>query len=263
MDFRQRPCRQPHERGSFCGDRLMLLLKPPKRQSKSARDLVMTANVETAASAPRGYLSIKRGIDLAVASLVLIGLSWLIGLLCVAVRVKLGAPVFFRQARPGLGGRPFHLVKFRTMTDGRGRDGRLLPDEQRLTLFGRFLRAMSLDELPTLWNVWKGDMSLVGPRPLLMSYLDRYTPEQARRHSMRPGVTGLAQVTGRNALSWTERFAKDVWYVDHASLRLDLWILWKTLIVVVKRQGITHDKHVTMPEFLGSDLEDRDRRSST
>ncbi len=211
----------------------------------------------------RGYHAVKRSMDLVIATLVLVASSWLIGLVYLAVRIKLGTPAFFRQTRPGMEGQPFDLVKFRTMTDARDSDGQLLPDAQRLTAFGRFLRTTSLDELPTLWNVWKGDMSLVGPRPLLMSYLDRYTPEQARRHAVRPGVTGLAQVTGRNAMSWSERFEKDVWYVDHGSLRLDLWILWRTLVVVVKRHGIAHDQHATMPEFRGSGLNDRDQRSST
>ena len=160
-----------------------------------------------------------------------------------AVRVCLGRPVFFRQPRPGLHGRPFALVKFRTMRAGTGSDA------ERLTRFGRFLRTTSLDELPELWNVLRGDMSLVGPRPLLMQYLERYTPEQARRHEMKPGITGWAQVNGRNALTWDERFALDVWYVDHWSLALDLRILARTLGAILRRKGITAPGSATMPEF--------------
>lgn len=169
------------------------------------------------------------------------------------VRIKLGSPVLFRQMRPGLHGRPFVLVKFRTMTNERGSDGELLPDAQRLTTFGRLLRASSLDELPELWNVLQGEMSLVGPRPLLMEYLPLYTPQQARRHEVRPGVTGWAQVNGRNALSWTERFNLDVWYVDHHSLWLDLRILWLTVRKVAAREGVSAQGDVTMPRFTGRD----------
>jgi lipopolysaccharide/colanic/teichoic acid biosynthesis glycosyltransferase len=160
--------------------------------------------------------------------------------------------VLFRQVRPGLQGRPFTMVKFRTMTDDRGPDGALLPDARRLTPFGRFLRASSLDELPELWNVLKGDMSLVGPRPLLMEYLPLYTPEQARRHEVRPGITGWAQVNGRNAISWANKFALDVWYVDHRSLWLDLQILWRTVRKVLVRDGISAEGEATMPKFTGS-----------
>ena len=169
----------------------------------------------------------------------------------VAVRLVLGRPVIFRQERPGLAGDPFTLVKFRTMRhldSSRGPE----PDGDRLTPLGRFLRATSIDELPALWNVVQGDMSLVGPRPLLMEYLDRYTPEQARRHEVKPGITGWAQVNGRNALSWDEKLALDVWYVDNRSLRLDLVILWRTVQSVLRRSGINADGHATMPEFLGS-----------
>jgi lipopolysaccharide/colanic/teichoic acid biosynthesis glycosyltransferase len=168
------------------------------------------------------------------------------------VRLDLGAPVLFRQMRPGLNGRPFPLIKFRTMTDARDASGQLLPDEQRLTPLGRALRRLSLDELPELLNVLRGEMSLVGPRPLLARYLDRYTPAQARRHEVRPGITGWAQVHGRNALTWEEKFALDVWYVDHVSLWLDLSILWRTLLVVLRREGISAPDHSTMPEFTGS-----------
>lgn len=185
------------------------------------------------------------GAGLIVLSPVLVGLA-------LVVRQRLGSPVFFRQIRPGLHGEPFEMVKFRTMTDARGPDGELLPDAERLTSFGRFLRSSSLDELPELWNVLKGDMSLVGPRPLLMRYLDRYTPEQARRHEVRPGITGLAQVSGRNAISWEDKFALDVWYVDHRSFWLDLQILARTVLKVVRRDDISADAHVTMPEFQGT-----------
>jgi len=163
-----------------------------------------------------------------------------------AVRMALGAPVFFVQERPGLGGRPFKLIKFRTMRDGGGTDA------ERLTRLGRRLRALSLDELPELLNVLRGDMSLVGPRPLLMRYLTRYTPEQARRHEVRPGITGWAQVNGRNALSWERKFTYDVWYVDHRSLRLDLKILGLTVWQVLSRKGISADGEATMGEFEGS-----------
>lgn len=188
-------------------------------------------------------------MGLLVLSLPLLILAWL-------VRRKLGQPIFFRQTRPGLHGMPFQMVKFRTMTDARGDDGALLPDVQRLTRLGRFMRASSLDELPTLWNVLKGDMSLVGPRPLLMEYLPLYTPVQARRHEVRPGVTGWAQVNGRNAISWDEKFALDVWYVDNRSFWLDLRILALTARKVVWREGISAAGEATMPRFTGSVKED-------
>jgi lipopolysaccharide/colanic/teichoic acid biosynthesis glycosyltransferase len=164
----------------------------------------------------------------------------------------MGPPVFFRQLRPGLHGRPFRVVKFRTMADARDARGGLLPDAARLTAVGRVLRATSLDELPQLWNVLRGELSLVGPRPLLMQYLPRYSPEQARRHDVLPGVTGWAQVHGRNALSWEDKFALDVWYVDHWSPWLDLRILAATLLHVARREGISQPGHATMPEFLGT-----------
>ena len=175
-----------------------------------------------------------------------------LGALALLVRVKLGSPVLFRQTRPGLHGKPFTMYKFRTMTDARDADGNLLPDEERLPPFGKLLRSTSLDELPELINVLKGEMSLVGPRPLLMEYLERYSPEQARRHEVRPGVTGWAQVNGRNAISWEERFRMDVWYVDHAGIMLDLKILWKTVIAVVKRDGIAQEGKVSCDYFMGS-----------
>jgi len=172
--------------------------------------------------------------------------------LAVLVRMQLGRPVFFRQTRPGLHGQPFTLIKFRTMTDARAADGSLLPDEQRLTPFGRWLRSTSLDELPELINVLRGEMSIVGPRPLLMEYLPLYTPEQARRHEVKPGLTGWAQINGRNALSWEEKFKLDLWYVEHESFWLDLRILIMTLWRVVTRQGISADGAATMPRFTGS-----------
>ena len=190
--------------------------------------------------------------DRSAAAVGLVALSPVLGAVALLVRTKLGAPVLFRQTRPGLDGEPFEMVKFRTMTDDRGPDGALRPDAERLTPFGRFLRSASLDELPELWNVVRGDMSLVGPRPLLMRYLDRYTPEQARRHEVRPGVTGLAQVYGRNAISWDEKLALDVSYVDRVSLGLDLRILLRTVLQVVRRDGVTAEAHATMPEFRGS-----------
>ncbi|WP_338834333.1 putative sugar transferase EpsL [Moorella humiferrea] len=197
-------------------------------------------------------LWIKRLIDFFVAFIGLIILSPLLILIALLVRVNMGAPVLFRQERPGLHGRPFILYKFRTMRDLRDDEGRLLPDEMRLTRLGRILRSTSLDELPELFNVLKGEMSLVGPRPLLMEYLNRYTPEQARRHEVKPGITGWAQVNGRNAITWEEKFKLDVWYVDNWNLGLDLKILGLTLIKVLKREGISAGGHATMPEFRGS-----------
>jgi len=194
----------------------------------------------------------KRLFDLALTLPGLVVLSPLLAFIALMVRAKLGSPVLFRQVRPGLGGRPFTIYKFRTMTDARGSDGKLLPDGERLTRFGRFLRSASLDELPELFNVLKGDMSLVGPRPLLMEYLDRYTPEQARRHEVKPGITGWAQVNGRNALGWEQKFAMDVWYVDHRSLRLDAKIILRTIGKVLARDGISAAGEATMPRFTGS-----------
>ena len=193
----------------------------------------------------------KRLLDLAVALGALIVAAPLILILAALVRYNLGSPVLFRQTRPGRHGRPFVLVKFRTMRDAYGADGKPLDDSERLTRFGRFLRASSLDELPGLWNVVTGDMSLVGPRPLLMEYLPLYSPEQARRHEVRPGVTGLAQVNGRNAISWDEKFALDCWYVDHRSFWLDLKIIARTLVKVLHRDGISAVGEATMPRFTG------------
>ena len=193
----------------------------------------------------------KRLLDFIAALLGLIALALPLLLLMALIRRRLGSPVFFRQTRPGLHGQPFEMVKFRTMTDTRGPDGALLPDAVRLTPFGRFLRSTSLDELPELWNVLKGDMSLVGPRPLLMEYLPLYSPQQARRHEVRPGITGWAQVNGRNALGWDEKFKLDVWYVDHRSLWLDIKILWLTVKKVLVREGISAAGEATMPRFTG------------
>lgn len=172
--------------------------------------------------------------------------------MAIIVKIKMGSPSFFTQTRPGLNGKPFNIYKFRTMTNAIDEEGFLLPEAERLTRFGKWLRATSLDELPELWNVLKGEMSLVGPRPLLMQYLDRYTPEQARRHEVKPGLTGWAQVNGRNAITWEEKFALDVWYVDNCSILLDLKIILMTIIKVIKRQGISADGEATMPEFMGS-----------
>jgi len=163
----------------------------------------------------------------------------------------MGRPIFFKQIRPGLHAKPFVLYKFRTMLDLKDKDGNLLPDEKRLSSLGKFLRKTSLDELPELWNVLKGDMSLVGPRPLLMEYLDRYTAEQARRHEMKPGITGWAQVNGRNAISWEEKFKLDVWYVDNWNILLDIKIIFLTILKVLKGEGISAEGHATMPEFKG------------
>lgn len=195
---------------------------------------------------------IKRAIDVAVSATTLLVTGPALLGAAAAVRATLGAPVFFRQKRPGLHGKPFEIWKFRTMTDAKDPDGRLLPDSERLTAVGRFLRASSLDELPQLLNVLKGEMSLVGPRPLLMQYLARYDARQARRHDVPPGITGLAQVRGRNSLSWEEKFELDVQYVERWSLLLDLQILAETALRVVDRRGISQAGHATMPEFMGS-----------
>jgi lipopolysaccharide/colanic/teichoic acid biosynthesis glycosyltransferase len=194
----------------------------------------------------------KRWFDVAMAltALILLAPVWLT--VAGLVRLKLGSPVLFRQERPGLRGRPFTIYKFRTMTNGRDAAGKLLPDADRLTAFGKFLRSTSLDELPELFNVLKGEMSLVGPRPLLMQYLPLYTPEQMRRHEARPGITGWAQVNGRNALSWEDKFACDLWYVKHISFRLDLKILLRTLIIALKRSDINQPGQATIEPFQGS-----------
>ena len=193
----------------------------------------------------------KRTLDLTVALVGIILLSPLMLLIALAILITTGSPVFFRQVRPGRRSRPFTLVKFRTMNNSTNVRGEVLPDAERLTHFGAFLRRTSLDELPQLWNVLKGEMSLVGPRPLLMEYLERYTPEQGRRQEVRPGITGWSQVKGRNAISWEEKFRYDVWYVDHRSFFLDLRILILTIWRVVRREGISREGYATMPEFMG------------
>ncbi|WP_156413673.1 sugar transferase [Lacimicrobium alkaliphilum] len=195
---------------------------------------------------------IKRLMDISAALLGLILLSPLLLLLMLLVRLRLGSPVFFTQQRPGLNGKPFYMIKFRSMTDKKDEHGQLLADEKRLTRFGRLLRASSLDELPELWNVLKGDMSLVGPRPLLMEYLPRYSAAQYRRHEVRPGITGWAQVNGRNALSWEEKFKLDVWYVENHNLWLDIRILFLTLFKVMQRTGINQKDRATMEKFTGN-----------
>jgi sugar transferase EpsL len=196
----------------------------------------------------------KRLLDVCVAGTGLILLVPVMAATAVAIRLILGRPVLFKQVRPGLAGEPFTLVKFRTMRDLQSRNGTLVPDAERLTPLGRFLRASSLDELPTLWNVLKGDMSLVGPRPLLMEYLPLYNAEQRRRHEIRPGITGWAQIHGRNALSWEQRFKLDVWYVDNRSFWLDVRILAATILKVVRREGITQPGRATADPFVGRDL---------
>ena len=195
---------------------------------------------------------IKRAFDIVASAIGLLLLGPVIAVLAWQIRKKLGSPVLFRQTRPGLHGQPFQMVKFRTMRDAIGPDGQPLPDSERMTPFGSFLRAASLDELPELWNVLKGDMSLVGPRPLLMEYLPLYSPEQARRHEVRPGVTGWAQINGRNALSWEEKFRLDVWYVDNQSFWLDLKILALTVKKVFVREGISAAGEVTAAKFTGN-----------
>jgi lipopolysaccharide/colanic/teichoic acid biosynthesis glycosyltransferase len=200
----------------------------------------------------------KRAIDLGIGLPVAALLMPLIGAVALLTRLAIGSPVLFRQPRGGMGGRTFVLIKFRTMREAHDKRGELLPDEQRLTRFGSLVRRLSLDELPQLWNVVNGTMSLVGPRPLLVEYLTRYSPQQARRHEVRPGITGWAQINGRNTLSWEDRFALDVWYVDHVSLWLDLRILAATLVRVIKRGDVSAAGHATMPKFMGSRRAERD-----
>jgi sugar transferase EpsL len=194
----------------------------------------------------------KRLFDAVAAGLGLVVLSPVLLVVAILVRARLGRPVLFRQPRPGLNGRVFDILKFRTMTEARGADGNLLADKDRLTPFGKFLRSSSLDELPALLNVLRGDMSLVGPRPLLVEYLPLYTPRQARRHEVRPGLTGLAQVLGRNSLTWEEKFDLDLRYVEHRSFLLDLRIIALTLVKVIRREGISAASDATMPRFTGS-----------
>ncbi len=205
----------------------------------------------SAGFSPGGIPRRKRVFDLLLTIPGLLVLSPLLAGLAILIRLRLGRPVLFRQTRPGYRGQPFTLYKLRTMTDARDKDGRLLSDAERLTGLGRFLRSFSLDDLPNAFNVLRGEMSVVGPRPLLIEYLDRYTREQARRHDVLPGITGWAQVNGRNDLSWEDKFRLDVWYVDHWSLRLDIRILALTACKVLRREGISQSGHATAPEFLG------------
>lgn len=195
------------------------------------------------------YNLIKRFLDIVISVISLVLFSPILLVISLLVAYKLGRPIFFKQVRPGLNRKPFYLIKFRTMTNERDSNGKLLPNEQRMTSFGRFLRASSLDELPELINVLKGEMSIVGPRPLLMDYLPYFTAEQDKRHNVKPGITGWSQVNGRNSIDWDKKLALDVWYVENQSLWLDLKILWMTLFKVIKREGITYENHVAMPRF--------------
>jgi sugar transferase EpsL len=200
---------------------------------------------------------IKRLIDICVALALLLTLTPLLLLVAMLIVIMLGRPVLFQQQRPGLGGKPFNMLKFRSMTDARDESGTLLPDAERLSGFGKILRASSMDELPELWNVLRGDMSLVGPRPLLMKYLPLYSSEQARRHQVRPGITGWAQVNGRNSVEWEDKFSMDVWYVENRSFWLDCRILWLTIATVFRSKESSYASHETMPEFKGN-LDSRD-----
>jgi len=199
-----------------------------------------------------GCKTMKRLFDLILSFIGLLFLLPVIVLIALLVRLRIGSPIFFKQARPGLNGKIFNMYKFRTMTNECDKDGNLLSDKVRLTKFGKFLRSTSLDELPGLWNVLKGDMSLVGPRPLLVEYLPLYSEKQSRRHEVRPGITGWAQVNGRNAISWDEKFDLDIWYVDNQSIWLDIKILWMTIGKVIFRTGISSKNNATMDEFLGT-----------
>jgi sugar transferase EpsL len=198
------------------------------------------------------YRAAKRALDILGSGVFLIVSLPLMAAVAIAVRLRMGSPILFRHPRPGFMERTFGCLKFRTMTDARDANGKLLPDEVRLTPFGIFLRRYSLDELPQFWNVFKGEMSLVGPRPLEMRYLPRYSAEQRRRHHVKPGITGWAQINGRNALSWEQKFAHDVWYVDHCSFWLDLKILCVTAWKVISAEGVSHSGHATMPDFEGT-----------
>lgn len=195
---------------------------------------------------------IKRIFDIFISAVIILLLAPAITLIALQIRRNIGAPILFKQERPGANGKPFYMIKFRTMTDSLDSNGNLRADSERITKFGSFLRSTSLDELPELWNVLKGDMSLVGPRPLLTEYLELYTPEQARRHEVRPGITGWAQVNGRNAISWEDKFKLDVWYVDNRTFWLDLKILVMTIKKVFQRDGISAEGHVTVEKFRGS-----------
>lgn len=198
------------------------------------------------------YLFAKRAFDFILAAISSLILAPLIIVLVILVYLRLGSPVFYRQTRPGLHGKPFEVIKFRSMLDAYDEEAKLLPNDQRMTPFGQLLRSLSLDELPELWNILKGDMSFVGPRPLLMDYLPLYNDHQARRHDVRPGLTGWSQVNGRNSLSWEEKFDFDIWYVDNASFGLDIRIILMTFLKVLRREGISHEGDVAMPRFRGS-----------
>lgn len=199
---------------------------------------------------------IKRFLDIVCAALFLVVFCWLYVIIAISVRVKLGTPVLFKQTRLGLNEKPFNMIKFRTMTDARDENGELLPDEVRLTKFGKFLRSTSLDELPEIWLIFTGKMSIVGPRPLLMKYIPLYTERQHRRHEVHPGLTGYAQAYGRNSLTWEDKFEKDVYYVDHVSFLLDVKVLFRTVAVVLKREGISSETSATMEAFTGTKEEE-------
>lgn len=216
----------------------------------------MSAKFASGDSFTRYSRLVKSILDRLVAAIALLFFSPLLLISAIAISIRMGSPIFFTQPRPGKDGEIFTFYKFRTMTDDHDADGNLLPDEKRLTALGLFLRKTSLDELPQLWNVLKGDMSFVGPRPLLVKYLDLYNPEQARRHEVKPGITGWVQVNGRNTLSWEEKFQLDIWYVEHWSLWLDLKILFLTIIKVILREGISQEGYATMPEFTGKRVVD-------
>ncbi|WP_026104940.1 sugar transferase [Halalkalibacterium ligniniphilum] len=201
----------------------------------------------------------KRGFDIFLAITFLLLSAPLMLVIIILLKARLGSPIFFKQQRPGLHGKPFYVYKFRTMTDERDKHGRLLPDEKRITTLGSFLRRLSFDELPQLWNVVKGELSLVGPRPLLMEYMELYTPEQARRHEVRPGITGWAQVNGRNTITWEEKFELDVWYVDNRSFWLDIKILWRTVIKVFKSEGVNQQGQATMEPFKGTKSKQKEK----
>lgn len=198
------------------------------------------------------YQALKRAFDLTMAAVAILVLAPLLAVVALLVFLKLGGPVLYKQVRPGLHGKPFELFKFRSMIDAYDDEGEPLPNDQRITPFGQMLRSLSLDELPELWNIFKGDMSFVGPRPLLMDYLPLYNERQSRRHEVRPGLTGWSQINGRNSLSWEEKFEFDIWYVENASFGLDIKIILMTFLTVLRREGISHEGDVAMPRFRGS-----------
>jgi len=203
------------------------------------------------------YPATKRAFDVTLAAIAVVILAPLMLLIALLVYLKLGTPVLHRQRRPGLRGKPFELIKFRSMLEAFDEEGKPLPNDQRITSFGQLLRSLSLDELPELWNIFKGDMSFVGPRPLLMDYLPLYNERQSRRHEVRPGLTGWSQINGRNSISWDEKFEFDIWYVENASFGLDIKIILMTFLTVLRREGISHEGDVAMPRFRGSGNEDQ------